>query len=62
MPERTLRLRASIETTSKGVRSYSVTAEGEGMTREEVLSELDALVAELETRTKPTQVEEREKK
>ena len=62
MPERTLRLRASIETTSTGKMSFSCTAEGEGFLRDELLVELDELVRELKERTKPTQVEEREKK
>ncbi len=50
---RTLRLRANISTTSKGLRSYDCTIEGTGYSRDELLEQLDALVAELETRCKP---------
>ena len=51
--DRRARYRASIETTSKGVPSFSCTVEMEGSTQEEVLAELDTLTAELIARCHP---------
>ena len=48
--EVTKRIRVGVETTSKGLKSYSCTVEFEGVSMEEVLEESDKLVAALDTR------------
>jgi len=48
--QRSLRLRVGVSQTSTGKYAWDCTAEGEGMTREEVLAESDALVAALKSR------------
>lgn len=47
---RTLRLRANAGISVKGVVTWDCTVEGSGYTREELLAEHDALVAELKAR------------
>ena len=58
--EKSLRLRANISISVKGQKTWDCTADGEGYTREELLTELDALVAEL-TKRCPVVVEEKTK-
>lgn len=47
---RAMRYRINVTTTSKGVKSYDCTVEGEGHEMAEVLSRSDELVAELDYR------------
>lgn len=45
-----LRYRISVSTTSKGVKSFDCTVEGEGYTMQQILEKSAALVKELEAR------------
>ena len=51
------RIRITVATTSKGVKSYDCTVEIEGQTIEEVLAESDRLVRLLDTRYGPGKVD-----
>jgi hypothetical protein len=48
--ENSLRYRVNVETSVKGVKTFSCTVDGEGYTMEKILSESDKLVKELEKR------------
>jgi hypothetical protein len=47
---RSLRVRVNISVSVKGVVTWDATCDGQGYTRDEVLAESDALVAELQAR------------
>lgn len=47
------RYRVKVETTSKGLKSYSCTVEMEGASMEKVIEESDKLVAEMDKRYPP---------
>jgi hypothetical protein len=48
--EKTIRRRVNVTISTKGVITWDCTIEGTGCTQEEVLTESDALVAELKNR------------
>ena len=50
MPEKEVRYRVNVSISTKGQKTWDCTCEGTGMTREEVLSESDKLVKELQKR------------
>ena len=54
--ERTKRYRVNISTSVKGIKTYDCTVDMNGFTMDEVLSESDKLVAEMDKRY-PPQVE-----
>lgn len=48
--EKSLRYRVNVSTSVKGIKTWEVTVDGTEYTKEEILKESDALVAELEKR------------
>ena len=50
MEEKTMRIRAGVDVSVKGVKTWSCTVEATGYTQEEVLEESDRLVKALESR------------
>lgn len=55
---KTKRIRVKVETTSKGLKSYSCTCDMEGYEMAEVLKESDMLVAALDHRYPPVEVKQ----
>ena len=51
--ERSMRYRVNVSISTKGQKTWECTCDGEGMTMEDVLSESDKLVAELDKRYPP---------
>lgn len=51
--ERSVRYRINVSTSVKGIKSYDCTVDIAGCTQQEVLTESDALVAELDKRYPP---------
>ena len=47
------RYRINVSTTSKGIKSYDCTFDGEGVSREQALAESDELVRQLDRRYPP---------
>ena len=56
--KKAMRYRVNTTISTKGTITWDCTAEGEGFTKEEVLAESDALVAELKKRY-PVKIEEK---
>lgn len=56
--EKSLRYRVNVSQTSTGKKSWDCTVDGEGFTQEQILTESDKLVAELERRY-PAEVKEK---
>ena len=50
MPEKSVRYRVNVTISTKAQKTWDCTVDGQGMTMEEVLSESDKLVTELEKR------------
>ena len=48
--EKSLRYRINVSTSVKGVLTWDCTCDGQGFTKEELLAESDALVAQLKSR------------
>ena len=50
MEEKSLRYRVNIDISTKGVKKWECTVDGNGYTEEEILEKSDSLVAQLEMR------------